>query len=203
MVTPPCPQDLLDRFTPVVLSAAAWAWAGLAGVPAIRAVPGITDGFLISMASQVRWLLSRSGVWDQTSTPDLVAILTPRLIDEVTSKAQWRQWREFADLTRVAANGAGATADSPASTRATARAVLTRVVHRRRPDTALERIVYTPIQAPYTPSECAAFVHLARKRPTKDHRRALSALVALGRRAGLGTVITCARSHRWTSARCR
>lgn len=76
-------------------------------------------------------------------------------------------------------------AESPASTRATARAVLTRIVHRLRPDTAPERIVYTPIQPPYTPTECAAFVRLARNQPTKDRRRALSALVALGLGAGL------------------
>jgi hypothetical protein len=421
-----------------VLSAVAWAWAGPVVVPAIRAVPGITDEFLIPMASQVCWLLSRPGVWDQASAPDLAAILTPELIDEVTSKARWRQggeaartfyrgglrrlgrsigsiparhsvprpisaggrelwtsmgshgplvavvgaarsrgyvihstaWRgfgddlaaggsldvllaqratasatagavgtleavrlvagacavaseitptgevrpanrteqqttpkapkrlsraaalrqarqahakrasatqqsavasavtlpvievpdaelpagvqdaiasyralkvagqqwpqveasvrlamraygpasakwvstqgghvarfalwlqqrpertetgdlqlcEFADLTLVTAYVAGPMADSPASTRATARAVLTRIVHRLRPDTAPERITYTPIQAPYTPTECAAFVRLARNQPTKDRRRALSALVALGLGAGL------------------
>lgn len=435
-VTPPRPQDRLDRYAPSVLSAAAWAWAGPVVVPAIRAVPGITDEFLIPMASQVCWLLSRPGVWDQASTPDLAAILAPERIDEATSKAQWRQggeaartfyrgglrrlgrslgsvpvrhpvprpvgagardawtplagqgplvavvaaartrgymihaaaWRGFADdlaaggnldvllaesasvsaapggtgtlravrltagacaavseitpigevspanrteqqttpkapkrlsraavlrqarqahakrataiqqsasavalpvieapesalaagveeaiesyraikvagqqwprvevavrlamraygppsprwvstqgghvaryalwllqrperteagdlqlrecadLTLVAAYVAGPMADSPASTRATARAVLTRIVHRLRPDNAPERIVYTPIQAPYTPAECAAFVRLARNQPTNDRRRALSALVALGLGAGL------------------
>ena len=437
-VTPPRPQDRLDRYSPSVLSAVAWGWARPVVVPAIRAVPGITDEFLIPMASQVCWLLSHPGVWDQTSTPDLAAILTVEVVDEVTSKAQWRQggeaarnfyrsglrrlgrsigsiparqpvlrpvgagsrelwtsmsghgplvavvgaarsrgyvlhptaWRgfaddlaaggsldvlldkgatasaatggagtlgavrlvsgacavasevtprgevspanrteqqttrkaprrlsraaalrqarqahanrttatqqsvsasavtlpvidvpdaelppgvqeaiesyrainvagqqwpqveasvrlamraygpssakwvstqgghvarfalwllqrpertqagdlqlrEFADLTLVTAYVAGPMADSPASTRATARAVLTRIVHRLRPDTAPERITYTPIQAPYTPTECAAFVRLARNQPTKDRRRALSALVALGLGAGL------------------
>lgn len=437
-VTPPRPQDRLARYAPSVLSAIAWGWARPVVVPAIRAVPGITDEFLIPMASQVCWLLSRPGVWDQASTPDLVAVLTLEVIDEATSKAQWKhgseaartfyrgglrrlgrsigsiparhsvprpvgaggrelwtsmgshgplvavlgaarsrgyvihptawrgfgddlaaggslnvllakrattsaatgavgtleavrlvagacaatsevtprgevspanrteqqttpkapkrlsraaalrqarqahgkrttatqqtavasavtlpvidvpdaelppgvleaiesyraikvagqQWsqveasvrlamraygppspkwvstqgghvarfalwllqrperteagdlqlREFADLTRVTAYIAGPMADSPASTRATARAVLTRIVHRLRPDTAPERITYTPIQAPYTPTECAAFVRLARNQPTKDRRRALSALVALGLGAGL------------------
>ena len=95
------------------------------------------------------------------------------------------QLPEFADLDLVTAYVAGPLADSPASSRATARAVLTRIVHRLRPDTAPERITYTPIQAPYTPTECAAFVRLARNQPTKDRRRALSALVALGLGAGL------------------
>ena len=95
------------------------------------------------------------------------------------------QLREFADLVLVTAYVAGPLADSPASTRATARAVLTRIVHRLRPDTAPERIGYTPIQAPYTPAECAAFARLARNQPTRDRRRALSALVALGLGAGL------------------
>jgi hypothetical protein len=95
------------------------------------------------------------------------------------------QLREFADLALVTAYVAGPMADSPAATRATARAVLTRIVHRLRPDAAPERIGYTPIQAPYTPTECAAFVRLARNQPTKDRRRALSALVALGLGAGL------------------
>lgn len=95
------------------------------------------------------------------------------------------QLHEFADLTRVTAYIAGPMADSPASTRATARAVLTRIVHRLRPDTAPERITYTPIQGPYTPTECAAFVRLARNQPTKERRRSLSALVALGLGAGL------------------
>ena len=421
-----------------MLSAAAWAWARPVVVPAIRAVPGITAELLIPMASQVCWLLSRPGVWDQASTPDLAAVLTLDVIDEATSKAQWRQggeaartfyrgglrrlgrsigsiparhsvprpvgaggrelwtsmsghgplvavvgaarsrgyvlhptaWRgfaddlaadgsldvlvakrvtasagtggagtleavrlvagacaaasevtpqgevspanrteqqttpkapkrlsraaalrqarqahakrasatqqsalasavtlpvvevpdaeltagvleaiesyraikvtgqqwsqveasvrlamraygpssakwvstqgghvarfavwllqrparteagdlqlrEFADIDLVTAYVAGPMADSPAATRATARAVLTRIVHRLRPDTAPERIAYTPIKAPYTPTECAAFVRLARNQPTKDRRRALSALVALGLGAGL------------------
>ena len=437
-VTPPRPQDRLDRYAPSVLSAGAWAWARPVVVPAIRAVPGITDEFLIPMASQVCWLLSRPGVWDQASAPDLPAILTVEVVDEVTSRAQWRQggeaarnfyrsglrrlgrsigsiparqpvprpvgaggrelwtsmsghgplvavagaarsrgyvlhsaaWRgfaddlaaggslaalpakgttasaatggagtlgavrlvagvcaaasevtprgevspanrteqqttrkapkrlsraaalrqarqahakrttaieesvsasavtlpvvevpegeltagvqeaiasyralkvtgqqwsqveasvrlamraygpasarwvptqgghvarfalwlhqrpertetgdlhlrELADLALVTAYVAGPMADSPAATRATARAVLTRIVHRLRPDTAPERIAYTPIKAPYTPTECAAFVRLARNQPTKDRRRALSALVALGLGAGL------------------
>ena len=92
---------------------------------------------------------------------------------------------EMADLALVAAYVAGPLAETPDGTRATARSVLTRMVHRLRPDTAPERIGYTPIQAPYTPAECAAFVRLARNQPTKDRRRALSALVALGLGAGL------------------
>ena len=421
-----------------MLSAAAWAWARPAVVPAIRAVPGITDEFLIPMASQVCWLLSHPGVWDQASAPDLPAILTLEVINEATSKAQWQQggeaarnfyrsglrrlgrslgsipakrpvlrpvgarsrelwtsmsghgplvagvgaarsrgyvlhptaWRgfaddlaadgsldvlvakrvtasagtggagtleavrlvagacaaasevtpqgevspanrteqkttpkapkrlsraaalrqarqahakrttatqqtavasavtlpaievpdselpaevqdaiesyraikvagqqwsqveasvrlamraygppsakwvstqgghvarfglwlhqrpertetgdlqlrELADLDLVTAYVAGPLAEVPDSTRATARSVLTRMVHRLRPDAAPERIGYTPIQAPYTPTECAAFVRLARNQPTKDRRRALSALVALGLGAGL------------------
>ena len=95
-VTPPRPQDRLDRYAPSVLSAAAWAWARPVVVPAIRAVPGITDEFSIPMASQVCWLLSHPGVWDQTSAPDLPAILTLQVIDEATSKAQWKQGGEAA-----------------------------------------------------------------------------------------------------------
>lgn len=92
---------------------------------------------------------------------------------------------ELADLALVAAYIVGPLAEVPDGTRATARSVLTRMVHRLRPDTAPERIGYTPIQAPYTPAECASFVRLARNQPTKDRRRALSALVALGLGAGL------------------
>ena len=95
------------------------------------------------------------------------------------------QWHEFADLALVSAYVAGPMADSPAATRATARAVLSRIVHRLRPDTASERLAYTPIKAPYTPTECAAFVRRARNQPTKDRHRALSALVAFDLGAGL------------------
>lgn len=92
---------------------------------------------------------------------------------------------EMADLALIAEYLAGPLADAPDSTRATARSVLTRMVHRLRPDTAPERISYTPIQPPYSPEECAAFVRLARNQPTRDRRRGLSALVALGLGAGL------------------
>jgi len=77
-----------------------------------------------------------------------------------------------------------AMADRPAASRATARSVLRRVV-RNLSGAPRERIEYAPVQAPYTPAECAAFVRLARNQPTKDLRRALSAMVALGLGAGL------------------
>lgn len=437
-VTPPRPQDRLDRYAPSVLSAAAWAWAGPVVVPAIRDLPRSSDTLLSPMLAHICWLLARPSVWDQTSPPDLKTILTPEVIDQATSAEGWpgapkstrasyrqnlrrlgrsigsvpertsaptpvapraqstwlqvrdlgpltavaaavqqRGWTlhaaswlrlgeemaaggdlsclradlgsgsaarteagtvadvrlvagacaaasevepssevipanrtehqtpqpvkrlsrsaairqaraaqatkaaaraatteppapltvpevavpetelypkveeaiatyrmlkapagkwapvaeavrqgmraygapsaswvstqgghvarfalwvadrpertvdgelrvaELADMALVAAYIAGPLADVPDSTRATARSVLTRMVHRLRPDTAPERIGYTPIQAPYTPSECARFVRLARNQPTKDRRRALSALVALGLGAGL------------------
>lgn len=77
-----------------------------------------------------------------------------------------------------------ALAGRPAASRATARSVLRRVV-RNLLGTPRESIEYSPVQAPYTPAECAAFVRLARNQPTDDLRRALSAVVALGLGAGL------------------
>ena len=79
---------------------------------------------------------------------------------------------------------ADALADAPDASRATVRSTLRRVV-RNLSGSQRERIEYTPVQAPYTPAECAAFVRLARNQPSKDLRRALSAMVALGLGAGL------------------
>lgn len=78
----------------------------------------------------------------------------------------------------------GELAHRPDASRATARSTLRRVVRNLNPDD-VERIGYVPIQAPYTPAECATFVRLARNQPTPDLRRALSACVALGLGAGL------------------
>lgn len=116
--------------------------------------------------------VARFGLW--------IAGRPERARDGVVSVA------EMADLALIAEYLAGPLADAPDSTRATARSVLTRMVHRLRPDTAPERISYTPIQPPYSPEECAAFVRLARNQPTRERRRALSAMVSLGLGAGLG-----------------
>jgi hypothetical protein len=101
--------------------------------------------------------VARFGLW--------IASRPERAREDVLSVA------EMADLALVAECLAGPLADAPDSTRATARSVLTRMVHRLRPDTAPERISYTPIQAPYTPEDCATFVRLARNQPTRDRRR--------------------------------
>lgn len=79
---------------------------------------------------------------------------------------------------------AGPLASVPDSSRATARAVLRRAL-RNLTGTTPAKIAYQPVQPPYTPDECAAFVRLARNQPTRPLRRAVSAVVALGLGAGL------------------
>jgi hypothetical protein len=78
----------------------------------------------------------------------------------------------------------GPLAGSPDASRATVRSILRRGVERlsARPRVT---VAYKPVQPPYSPFECAAFVRLARHQPTSATRRGLSAVVALGLGAGL------------------
>lgn len=81
---------------------------------------------------------------------------------------------------------AGPLAERPDGSRATIRSVLRRVVRKLAPDLAPEKITYQPVQPPYSATECARLVLLARQQPTDPLQRSLSAVVALGLGAGLG-----------------
>ncbi len=91
---------------------------------------------------------------------------------------------ELLDPNLVTAYINGPLASAPDPSRATARAVLRRVVLGLSGETP-QRFSYTPIQPPYTPLECAEAVALARHQPTAARRRALGAIVALALGAGL------------------
>lgn len=80
---------------------------------------------------------------------------------------------------------AGPMATRPVHTRATVRSIIRRALRNLAPDLAPEKLAYCPVQAPYTPGECAALVRLARNQPTSAMRRGLSAIIALGLGAGL------------------
>ncbi|MDA8297563.1 MAG: hypothetical protein M0004_13440 [Actinomycetota bacterium] len=71
------------------------------------------------------------------------------------------------------------------SSRATRRAVLRRALRSLDPHTATTRIAYQPIAGPYSATECAALVRLARHQPSEARRRELSFVVGLGLGAGL------------------
>lgn len=92
---------------------------------------------------------------------------------------------EVLDLSLVERFLADAMADQPGASRSTARSVLRRAVQNLSAAPKPERIPHAPVQAPYTPQECAALVRLARNQPTRARRRALGAVVALGLGAGL------------------
>jgi hypothetical protein len=92
---------------------------------------------------------------------------------------------EVLDLSLVERFLADAMADHPVPSRSTARSVLRRAVQNLSSAPRPERIPHAPVQPPYTPQECAAFVRLARNQPTRARRRALGAVVALGLGAGL------------------
>lgn len=79
----------------------------------------------------------------------------------------------------------GPLAKSPDASRATTRSILRRCVRLTAPQLASPRIAYEPVQPPYTPKECAAYVRLARNQPTSVSRRGVSSIVALGLGAGL------------------
>jgi len=82
---------------------------------------------------------------------------------------------------------AGPITGSPDSTRATVRSTLRRALKRLAPAQASQVISDQPVQAPYTPLECASWVRLARNQPTATLRRGLSSVVALGLGAGLSS----------------
>lgn len=92
---------------------------------------------------------------------------------------------EVLDLSLVERFLADDMADHPGPSRSTARSVLRRAVQNLSSAPKPERIPHAPVQGPYTPQECAAFVRLARNQPTLARRRALGAVVALGLGAGL------------------
>ena len=92
---------------------------------------------------------------------------------------------EVLDLSLVERFLADAMADHPVPSRSTARSVLRRAVQNLSSAPRPERIPHAPVQPPYTPQECAAFVRLARNQPTRACRRVLGAVVALGLGAGL------------------
>lgn len=71
------------------------------------------------------------------------------------------------------------------SSRATRRAVLRRALRSLDPRTAATRIAYQPVAGPYSATECAALVRLARHQPSEARRRELSFVVGLGLGAGL------------------
>lgn len=76
-------------------------------------------------------------------------------------------------------------ADQPKASRATARAILRRVVANLNVAGRPEKLPYQAVQPPYTLIECDELRHLARTQPTPTQRRALSAAVALCLGAGL------------------
>ena len=94
-------------------------------------------------------------------------------------------------LAEVAAPGlievylAGPLADSPESTKATARCAIRRALRGLSTTPQPDKYRRTALKPPYSPAECAGFVRLARNQPTKGRRRAVSALVGLGLGAGL------------------
>ena len=79
---------------------------------------------------------------------------------------------------------AGPLAEFPDSSRATARSLVRRATRNLSPLPS-GRVAYQPVQPPYSPAQCAAFLRLARLQPTVATRRGLSSLVALGLGAGL------------------
>jgi hypothetical protein len=95
------------------------------------------------------------------------------------------RWLEVLSLELVETYVASLATAQTQTSRATIRSVLRRAVRGRLGDRAPETLHYSPIQPPYTPAECAAFVRLARNQPSASSRRNLSALVALGLGAGL------------------
>lgn len=78
-------------------------------------------------------------------------------------------------------------ADQPRASRATARAILRRVVANLSEQGRTERLQYTPVQPPYTLIECDRLRQQARTQPTVAGRRSLSAVVALCLGAGLSS----------------
>ncbi len=151
--------DLLDTHT--------WTDIGDVVVHALRAYNPPSARWVGSQAghvtSFVRWVARNNRATDAPSTFTADLLVVPGLVDRYLAEAL---------------------VGRPDSSRATVRSILRRVVRNLAGGSA-ERIKYVPIQAPYTPTECAAFVRLARNQPTKDLRRALSAVVALGLGAGL------------------
>ena len=81
---------------------------------------------------------------------------------------------------------AGPLANVPDSSRATARSLVRRATRNLSP-LPTGSIAYHPVNPPYSPAECAAFLRLARLQPTAATRRGMSALVALGLGAGLSS----------------
>ena len=81
---------------------------------------------------------------------------------------------------------AGPLANVPDSSRATARSLVRRAT-RNLSTLPTGSIAYHPVNPPYSPAECAAFLRLARLQPTAATRRGMSSLVALGLGAGLSS----------------
>ena len=81
---------------------------------------------------------------------------------------------------------AGPLANVPDSSRATARSLVRRATRNLSP-LPTGSIAYHPVNPPYSPAECAAFLRMARLQPTAATRRGMSSLVALGLGAGLSS----------------
>ena len=81
---------------------------------------------------------------------------------------------------------AGPLINVPDSSRATARSLVRRATRNLSP-LPTGSIAYHPVNPPYSPAECAAFLRLARLQPTAATRRGMSSLVALGLGAGLSS----------------
>ncbi len=81
---------------------------------------------------------------------------------------------------------AGPLVNVPDSSRATARSLVRRATRNLSP-LPTGSIAYHPVNPPYSPAECAAFLRLARLQPTAATRRGMSSLVALGLGAGLSS----------------
>jgi hypothetical protein len=80
---------------------------------------------------------------------------------------------------------AGPKAGAPDSSRANIQSMIRSALRAISTEPQPPRIAHTPIQAPYSPSECAAFVRLARNQPTSSRRRSLSSVVGLALGGGL------------------
>ena len=81
---------------------------------------------------------------------------------------------------------AGPLANVPDSSRATARSLVRRATRNLSP-LPTGSIAYHPVNPPYSPAECAAYLRLARLQPTSATRRGMSSLLALGLGAGLSS----------------
>ena len=158
----------LAAYRSTVLGPAMWARVADVTRLLVAATHPTTGAVARTRASTVAhfaaWVLSRPE--RDTDAPALAAdeVLVPGLVDAYL---------------------AGPKADAVGSTRANTQTVLRRALRALSTDPQPPPIPHTPIQAPYTPRECAAYVRVARNQPTSSTRRSLSSVIGLGLGGGL------------------